>query len=243
MKNKLTSTRGFISIELILVAAIMLTIGYVTVSNFQTVSTQSMNKKITNLEGYLKSTEIIIFTNTDNEEEPTVIVPIGHVITLDDGLTLSNIGWLRGPYSSIFDKIIIPAKIGNSSILEIQQDTFSKRNLTEVIFSPDSQITRIHARAFADNLLTEIEFPLALSRIDLLSFKSNKIEKVVLPESLTIIEQNAFLKNNITSITIGSKVTTIGTNAFGDNHKGFIEAYSAGGAGTYLYTNGRWVKQ
>lgn len=123
--------------------------------------------------------------------------------------------------------------------MEIQQDTFSKNSLTEVIFSPDSQITRIHARAFADNLLTEIEFPLALSRIDLLSFKSNKIEKVVLPESLTIIEQNAFLKNNITSITIGSKVTTIGTNAFGDNHKGFVEAYSSGGAGTYLYISGR----
>ena len=94
MKNKFTSTRGFLSVEIIIVAAIMLTVGFVTVSNFQTISTQSINKKIINLEGHLKTTEIIILTNTNGEipPGPTPIIPTGHVVTLDDGLTLSNLG-------------------------------------------------------------------------------------------------------------------------------------------------------
>jgi hypothetical protein len=61
---------------------------------------------------------------------------------------------------------------------------------------------------------------------------------------LEIIKQYAFEKNNITQIRIGPNVKEIGVKVFDNNNDGFIAAYNSedGGAGTYLYIDGQWVK-
>ncbi len=137
-------------------------------------------------------------------------------ITLGTG---GHSGYIKGSYSGTQTDVIIPKTIEGVTITNIYQDVFSGKGLSSVTFSSDSSITRIHARAFMNNSLTEI----------------------VLPSSLQIIDYGAFQNNNITKVTIGANVT-IGGNVF-QNNSSFLQAYSAQGAGTYIYTSGKWVKQ
>jgi Flp pilus assembly pilin Flp len=167
-----------------------------------------------------------------------------YVITTEDGVyVLSALGRLQGPYTGDETDISIPNTLGGFSIKEIYQDVFRNKGLTEVVFGEGSGITRIHARAFLDNELSSIVFPSNLTRIDLWAFRGNNLTSVNFPNTLTTIEGKAFDGNNITRITIGSNVTSIGSGAFSNNNEGFKSAYAAGGAGTYVYTNGNWIKQ
>ncbi|NMC56658.1 MAG: leucine-rich repeat protein [Eubacteriaceae bacterium] len=128
-------------------------------------------------------------------------------------------GYIKGSYSGEYQEILIPSTIDGQIVTNIYQDVFNNKNLTSVEFADDSQIIRIHARAFANNDLTEID----------------------LPDSLTRIDYGAFMGNDITKVTIGSGVY-LEDKVFQNNNK-FRDAYNAGGAGTYLYINGEWVKQ
>lgn len=137
-------------------------------------------------------------------------------ITLGTG---GHSGYIKGSYTGTQTDITIPKVLDGVTITNIYQDVFSGKGLTSVSFTSGSSITRIHARAFMNNKLTEI----------------------VLPSSLQIIDYGAFLNNNITKITIGSNVAIAG-NAF-QNNNSFRDVYNAQGAGTYIYTDGQWVKQ
>lgn len=128
-------------------------------------------------------------------------------------------GYIKGSYSGTQTDVTIPKTLDGVTITNIYQDVFNGKGLTSVSFSSDGSITRIHARAFMNNNLTEI----------------------VLPSSLQTIDYGAFANNNITKVTIGANVTISG-NVF-QNNSSFLEAYSAQGAGTYIYTAGKWEKQ
>jgi len=120
---------------------------------------------------------------------------------------------------------------------------FKGKSLTQVIFDAGSGLVRIHARAFQNNDLSTISLPNGLQRIDLWAFKDNNLTEITLPSSVNIIEQKAFDGNDIQRITIGANVTSIGTSVFSNNNEGFKAAYATGGAGTYVYVSGNWVKQ
>lgn len=144
-----------------------------------------------------------------------------------DNVTLGT-GWLANSIMSYIGsdtEFIIPKSLGEGAqtvvVKSIYQDSFKGKGLTSVTFDEESQITRIHARAFRDNSLTEI----------------------VLPDTLQSIDTYSFYGNNITKITIGANVTSIETKAFQNNNSGFIDAYETGGAGTYVFENGNWVKE
>lgn len=137
-------------------------------------------------------------------------------ITLGTG---GHSGYIKGSYSGTQTDVVIPKTLDGVTITNIYQDVFSGKGLTSVSFPSDSSIVRIHARAFMNNNLTDI----------------------VLPPNLQTIDYGAFQNNNITKVTIGANVT-IGGNVF-QNNSSFLEAYSAQGAGTYIYTAGKWVKQ
>lgn len=166
-----------------------------------------------------------------------------YTILDSDGITVNNNGRLSGSFTSGEKDVLLLSSLNGIQIKELYQDIFKNKGLTSFIFSSDSVVTRIHARAFQNNELSTITFPETLQRIDLLAFKDNNLTELVLPESLTQVEQNAFQNNNITKITVGSKLNTIGNSAFGINNAGFTAAYQAGGAGTYVYINNVWVKQ
>lgn len=125
-------------------------------------------------------------------------------------------------YSGSETNIVIPGSINGTAINTIYQDSFKHKGLTQISFSGESTVTRIHARAFQDNALTSVSLPNSLTRIDFGAFSGNP---------------------NLNSVSIGANVTTIEGNAFngGDSFKNLY--FSAeGGAGTYLFKDGVWVK-
>ncbi|MDD2371281.1 MAG: leucine-rich repeat protein [Firmicutes bacterium] len=151
----------------------------------------------------------------------STIVSIIHELTNTD-ITLGTGGYtgsIVGSYSGSQKAILIPKTINGINILAINQDVFNGKELTSVFFSSDSNITRIHARAFKSNSITEISLPANLARID----------------------YGAFLNNNITKVTIGSNVY-MESRVF-QNSDSFRTAYYINGAGTYVYNGTSWTKQ
>ncbi len=69
----------------------------------------------------------------------------------------------------------------------------------------------------------------------------NQLTHINIPNSVTTIGRSAFGDNNISTIIIESSGVSIGNNMLGNNS--FKEAYSIGGAGTYVGTQtGTWTK-
>jgi Flp pilus assembly pilin Flp len=167
-----------------------------------------------------------------------------YLITTEDGVYIKDkLGRMTGPYSGEETDIRIPTSLNGFALKEIYQDVFKGKSLTQVIFDAGSGLVRIHARAFQNNELSSVALPEGLQRIDLWAFKDNNLTEITLPTSVNTIEQKAFDGNDIKRITIGENVSSIGTNAFSNNTEGFKAAYTSGGAGTYVYLNGDWVKQ
>lgn len=166
-----------------------------------------------------------------------------YIITLKDGLFLSNAGRLSGSYSGAAKNISIPSSLSGITLRDIYQDSFRNKGLVEVDFKKDSNVRQIHARAFLDNNITKVQFPDSLEKIDLWSFKNNSLTELNLPTNLISIEQYAFSGNNLQKISIGSKVTTIQNQALGSFTDQFKAAYTDGGAGTYVLVGGVWKKQ
>ena len=152
------------------------------------------------------------------QTDDTSYVLTGDSITLGSGYYQTAITG----YSGSETNIVIPDNINGTTINTIYQDAFKQKGLTQISFSGESTLTRIHARAFQNNALTSISLPNSLTRIDFGAFSGNP---------------------NLNSVSIGANVTTIEGNAFngGDSFKNLY--FSAeGGAGTYLFIDGVWVK-
>ncbi|MEA4964913.1 MAG: leucine-rich repeat protein [Oscillospiraceae bacterium] len=128
-------------------------------------------------------------------------------------------GYIKGSYSGTATDILISKTLDGTTMTNIWQDVFANKGLTSLSFPADSGIVRIHARAFNHNNLTE----------------------VVLPNSVKRLDYGAFWNNDITKVTIGSDV--ILEDQVFRNNNAFRDAYTANGAGTYLYQDGAWVKQ
>lgn len=128
-------------------------------------------------------------------------------------------GSITGSYTGTATELTIPKAIGGVTVTNVYQDAFRSKSLTALIFPVDSAVTRIHARAFMNNGLTEVVFPSSLTRLD----------------------YGAFMDNDITKVTIGAGVTLEG-NVFRSSDA-FRDAYYALGAGTYVYSGGKWTKQ
>lgn len=165
----------------------------------------------------------------------------------NDGLSISNglLGAWNGSitYSGSSKDIVIPNSFNGATITNIGQNVFRNKGLIAIAFEEGSQIKQIHARAFYDNNLANINLPDSVEKIDLWSFRNNNLTEIKLPKNLKTIEQLAFDGNDLNKITIGSNVTAIGDNAFGKYTNNFKEAYEAGGPGTYTLKGNSWVKQ
>lgn len=138
-------------------------------------------------------------------------------VTID--ATGGQSGYLKGSYTGSETELVMPLTLNGVTITNIYQDVFSGKGLSSVYFDSNTSITKIHARAFKDNNITEIS----------------------LPDSVVKLDYGAFYNNPITKITIGSDVV-LETNVFRNNNS-FRDVYYLEGAGTYLYVDGNWVKQ
>lgn len=187
------------------------------------------------------------------ETEETDEQAVGYytIGSAEDNLKLvrhSGIQQLVGPYTGTATDITIPATLNGVVIDGIWQHAFrvhygsTKEKLKSVSFADDSQIKIIGGQAFINNLLTDISLPESLETIGDRAFRSNQFTEITFPDKTKSIGEKAFeLNPNLNKITIGVDVT-IGNDAFGSNNF-FRDAYELGGAGTYLYIDGVWVKQ
>lgn len=157
-----------------------------------------------------------------------------HVLTVDEAeINTDNItykgtlgfkGGIKTVYKGSAKDITVPYTLDGIIVKGIWQEFFKGKGLTSVNFGNDSEITRIHARAFQNNNLTEIVLPVNLKNLDWGAFDGNNIKKITISSNV-IMEGNVFQNNN-----------------------SFKTAYETpgdtGGAGTYVFTEGKgWKKQ
>lgn len=194
-----------------------------------------------------KSKDAAFIWSFDEEKWHLSVGGSVYVLLLSDGLSITSglLGsWQGGEtYSGSSMDIVIPVSLNGAPITNIGQNTFRSVGLEAVAFEEGSQIKRIHARAFFDNNLTELNLPDTVERIDLWAFRNNELTEIKLPASLEIIELRAFDGNDLTKIAIGEHVDEIQDRAFGKNTDSFKQAYETGGAGTYVLAGENWVKQ
>jgi prepilin-type N-terminal cleavage/methylation domain-containing protein len=166
-------------------------------------------------------------------------------------------------YTGSSKDVVIPSVLDGIILKGIWQDVFRNKGLTSIVFAEDSEINRIHGHAFRDNNLNEISFPKSLEIIDGNSFRNNQLQEIILPDSVTTVGQDAFRDNKINKIRIGNNVE-IGNFAFQNNpveeitigegvslgnelikqfSNEFRDSYQQGGAGTYKFIDGQWVKK
>lgn len=143
-------------------------------------------------------------------------VLLGSEVTMGEG---GHTGFVKGSYSGSAKDIVFPQTVDKTTITNIYQDVFSNKEITKITFDANSEVTRIHARAFQNNNLTEI----------------------TLADSIKRVDYGAFLNNNITKVTIGSGVV-LESKVF-QNNDDFRAAYTTQGAGTYFYVDDNWIKQ
>lgn len=146
-------------------------------------------------------------------------VPNIHIVTASE-IEFGTDYWASSiiKYTASHQEIIIPSIIDGMPVIAVYQDVFNGAGLTSVVF--EEGLSRLHARAFKDNEITEI----------------------VLPNSLTRLDYGVFMGNPLTKVTIGPNVAIIEGGVF-QNNDSFISAYTVNGQGTYVYTDGSWLKQ
>ena len=145
--------------------------------------------------------------------------------------------------------IVIPETINGVTITEISgaggQGAFQSKGIETVILPNSIEI--IFNNAFRNNNIKQIVFPHGLRTIGSHAFGNNNITEVNIPDSVTFVAESAFHDNPITKITIGSGVDIGGSYSFGTNrsptHFKTVYDSPSGGAGTYIWTEGTWIKQ
>ena len=160
-----------------------------------------------------------VISGDQKPSEPEGPVVAGNIVKSSEIQmgTGGHTGFIKGSYTGDYQDIIIPNMMDGVTVTQIYQEVFKDKGLTSVVI--EEGITRIHARAFQGNDLTEI----------------------VLPNSITRIDFGAFMGNDIKKVTIGTGVV-LESKVFRSNDS-FNAAYESGGAGTYIFTNGQWIKQ
>ncbi|KAK8892760.1 hypothetical protein M9Y10_030001 [Tritrichomonas musculus] len=106
-----------------------------------------------------------------------------------------------------------------SFITSLSPNAFRKcMQLKKVNFAPDSEMTKIDARAFSDSVISEVTIPASVTRIGEHAFcDCSSLETVCFSEGskLKIIEKNAFHSTAIKKVVIPQKVEIIEFGAFG----------------------------
>ncbi len=121
-------------------------------------------------------------------------------------------------FNSLFQggDIIIPTKIGNTPVIEVQSGAFKESDsITGVKIAKG--ITTIREKAFAYcNYIKNLEIPDTVSVIEPFAFTGcNSVKEISLPNSVKSIGEKAFYHcESLKSIYIPKSVETIGKNAF-----------------------------
>lgn len=137
-------------------------------------------------------------------------------------------------------EVIIPEKIGNTTIKVIEEWAFSNKSLTKVKLP--STITEIKLAAFYTNQLTEIIIPEGVTLLGYVAFYENNLINITISSTVPEVYDNTFGWNpNITTIYMKGSNTIVSNTFLGNDT--FKNAYDSNGAGTYIGTvGGTWEK-
>jgi hypothetical protein len=143
--------------------------------------------------------------------------------------------------SSAFSNNNLTSVVIPNSVTSIGASAFSNNNLASVVI-PNS-VTSIESYAFSNNNLTSVVISDSVTSIGHGAFSNNNLTSVVIPDSVVYIDAGAFLHNNIVSITIGANVEMERFFRMFENE--FSNFYNSNGkkAGTYVYSNRKWIRR
>ncbi len=126
-------------------------------------------------------------------------------------------GGVINEYTGSESKLVIPSKIGSSSVTAIGTSAFEGNSDIKSVSIP-SGVTKIGQMAFADCTgISSVSLPSTLTSIGIGAFCGcTSLSSVSIPSGVTSIGDDAFADcSSLSSVTIPSGVTSIGENAFG----------------------------
>lgn len=163
--------------------------------------------------------------------------------------------------SNVFNNKAITHLALPEGFVSLGMFAFANNSLSSLVL-PDT-ITTVGYGVFQFNQIANLTLPANLEVIETEAFRQNSLTSLTIPSSC-IIKTRAFLNNSslvtvtipdacsiyvdvfknnpITTINIGSGVGIYSDASMGSNGTGFTAAYTAGGAGTYVYADGAWGK-
>jgi hypothetical protein len=146
-------------------------------------------------------------------------------LVLSEGV--ETIGQSAFAYNRI-EAIVIP-----SSVTTMGKFAFHRNKASSIIFSAPAKITAIPQGAFFAA-----------------SYYGGNVTSIEIPPSVLTIAAGAFMDLPLTTITMNNAGVSIynegaysSHEAMGEYGEGFVAAYAIGGAGTYNYSDGNWIKQ
>jgi hypothetical protein len=110
-------------------------------------------------------------------------------------------GCILTGYGGTDTDIIIPARWGGLTVLEIADGLFEDRNITSV--SIPEGVTTIGSFAFANNQISRVTMPSTIVYIGEEAFFGNPLTEIILLEGVENIASSAFPNNQISQITAG----------------------------------------
>ena len=159
---------------------------------------------------------------------------------LGPSLTIPNgVIFIGGGQGGAFENNQLTSVTLPNSIVDL--GGFNNNRLTSVTI-PNS-VTRILDGAFRNNQLTSIIIPNSVTRIGNWAFQNNRLTHVTIPASVTVVGYGNFIGNPLRSVTfersgvqIASVVQTGRVYGYAfDDGLSLLDAYTLGGAGTYIY--------
>jgi len=187
----------------------------------------------------------------ENNQLTSITIPKGVTIIEDTTFHMNRLSNVVIPYN----------------VTSIGHYAFARNKLTSVVI-PDG-VKSIGFGAFSENELTSITIPAGVTSISSGAFRNNRLTSVTIGKGVTSIEEETFQGNQLNSITIPAGVTSIGRAAFSSNNltsitiganvklgfkspnndiwpsfdNDFDDFYNKNGkkAGTYVYSNNRWI--
>jgi len=246
MNRKINKNIGYVSIELVITAALILAVGFFAMMNFGVLGLDTMSRGMSKLDGTgvfasgettAPSTGAYDSNGYDKSlnVKTTDINPVSDFEFIDLGDSYSLINYLN---TTDLD-VVIPKIYNGKLVVEIADSAFDYDGLYSVaipnsvkrignkafnsyshsltsVIIPDS-VTSIGDLAFFYNGLTSIKIPNSVITIGASAFHSNFIESIEIPNSVTTIGDSAFMSNKISSLKLSDNMTVIQNQLFSNN--------------------------
>lgn len=197
------------SVEHVLVAAIVLIIGFIA---FNEVKNSIMQ---------LSENRLSLFEVDESGYSVTLGVTAGEINPLSDFTFVYdavNEEYSIVAYNNLTDKsVVIPKFYSDGKLItEISDYVFQAKGLTSVIL-PNS-IRVIGNNSFYNNpLITSLVLPVGLHEIGSQAFANNGLTSIVIPNSVDTIGSYAFANNQLTTISIPDTIISYGLGPFNNN--------------------------